>query len=104
MPDTASLPDQLMPTGEVNHERVSGARAAVAATSVGAVWSMRIGMVVPAIGPEALDALHVTWVPGVSSVSVLVSQPLEVSSSSSVHFTVTGPTNQPLSPVWPLSA
>src|SRR4051812_47089156 len=102
MPESASLPDQLMATGAVNHERASGARAAAAVTSVGAVWSI-LTVAVPVIWAGPFHAVQSTSVPLVSAVRVLVSQPSDDVSPRTVHLTVTGPTNQPSLPAGPVS-
>jgi hypothetical protein len=85
IPDVASVPDQLIGSGEVYQPLASAGREGSAVTPTGATWSMRIGRVVAVIGPSSLLALHERCVPVVSAVSFTVSQPDDDVSPVTVH-------------------
>lgn len=103
MPDVPPLPANEKVTAWLNQPFESGARAGVAWLTVGAVLS---SFTVTVYSPDSplLVAQQVMLVPGVSVVSVRVSQLLEAVSPETCQCTVTLLVYQPLLPSVPVSS
>src|SRR4030095_8800982 len=102
MPEVASVPENDTASGWLYHPFLSAGRAGVAVTTGGVLSILNVRLLLAVDVPSRFDAEHVSVTPEVSAVSVLVPQPLELSSPVTTHLTVTLLVYQPFMPCVPV--
>src|SRR5512145_1729498 len=98
MPDVASVPEKATPSGRLYQPFASGPRSGTGTTPGSVLSSLIVTLFVIEVPSVMFQAEHVSFVPGVSTLSVVALQPSLCSAPVYVQLTVTLLRYQPFEP------